>query len=141
MNGTGKWRIQNKIIKNVSIIIKKKQVWGQTASLAIIYKENQFYSFRGLSVHLVFVQLDYNKTELPAERPALEITNHTPRETRGVTEDYDSLWNDKSADMSLCLSSHMLLSWQSESQTWGRSGVWLEQVQRSPKSALHITPE
>lgn len=59
----------------------------------------------GLWVDLVLVQSDYNKTELPAETQAVEIINRTPTETHGVTEDYNSLWNAKSADMSLCLSS------------------------------------
>lgn len=49
----------------------------------------------GLWVHLVLVQSDFLKTELPAETQAVEITNDTPRETHEVTEDYNLLWRKK----------------------------------------------
>lgn len=61
----------------------KKQIQDQITSFVNLYKEkkNDSTVFCGLSVHLVLVQSDNNKTELPAETRAEGIADHTPRET------------------------------------------------------------
>lgn len=68
--------------------LKMHQLYQEKTSLRpdgfLSTKKTDSTVFSGLWVHLVLVQSDYNKTELPAETQAVEITSHAPGETHGV---------------------------------------------------------
>lgn len=110
------WKMEN--TEQTYQLYQEKQVRGQNASLVNFLQRKPILQCSLVSESTwSFFQSDNNKTELLAEMLSVQIINYTEKETHGANADYNSLWNDKSADMSLCLSAAHVWSWWAESQT------------------------